>query len=72
MNAKLSTQPCGCDPGAGWSCSEYPSCRWGRDERDAALAALMETPACEHEGGWVEQPGEPPCDVCAWCGERRF
>ncbi len=28
-----SAQPCGCDPGANWRCSDYPNCAAGRAVR---------------------------------------
>lgn len=33
------------------------------------LVELKIENACEHE--WIEQPGEPPTDVCYHCGQKR-
>lgn len=39
-DSKLSTQPCGCDPGMDYHCSEYSLCGWGRYESQETIASL--------------------------------
>lgn len=40
------------------------------DRFEAGLATVLEANGCDHN--WVEQEGEPPCDVCNSCGAVRY
>jgi hypothetical protein len=44
MLVEESTQPCGCDPGAGWQCDVYPYCKWGQYCYEHQTIASMDSP----------------------------
>jgi hypothetical protein len=45
------------------------------DDEPSAVIEDDPEPDCEQDGeehDWQEQPGEPPCDVCIYCGKVRY